>query len=231
MITASMTAPDIAKEFDRHRERIDKWCDYRLVELRKWCIGHHVKSAWKTLTHEAYGLRYMVVLYYGGITKSGKVVLAFCNETNEWVEDVPVSYGMCTSTTHFFRRYAERALGDKEMALEKAAQYFVTRNAANICVYCKGDDFVYAVNDGIILCRLDRKRSILVRKTFVSMEMLRHTQKTAYDKIKDVLAHYEDKVRECARSGTSVTSVTIDSTYAHILMNEANDIYKQYFEK
>lgn len=234
MITATMNAKEIERAYLSVSPKLRNFCNYRLDELRKWALRNRQKTVWRSLIHNAYGMKFLLVLKWCGYSQSCHFINVYCEETNEWIDDTPADKGMSAYSTHFLRRYAERILGDKDIPIEKAMMLFIKRNIAQVNVYADGNDTVYASDDGIALCKYDERRSLTIRKTFVSLDMLKETQSAAYDKIRHVLDKQKGIILDAWSRREAICSSEV-SYYTNALdmlsIGEAQSIYSQFFDK
>lgn len=127
-------------------------------------------------------------------------------------------------THHFLSRFRERM--NIPCTPDKAMIEYDNRNNFSIVIYRTKESVVIATNDGIGLCVDDEEKSTRTLCTFVPYEMLKHTQREAYDTIKKALSDKETQQR-IVESDNMLWKLCVFEDLRH----EAEDIYKEYFKK
>lgn len=99
------------------------------------------------------------------------------------------------------------------------------------CLYSDGDFFVTACEQGICLGKYDKKRGVILNRTFVSIDMLKDSQMQAWEKInryislalevKHEYGLYSDRFQNLLREIPVEMSLSID---------EARSIYASFYD-
>lgn len=235
MLTARSTPEDIARFYERNSERVYALEGRYYQQMRQWCVRNRKPSMDRSGVHTIEGTKVAFLCRYER-GKTGLVTYkyAYIAETNEWITKQYGKYEASALTAHCLHRYSERALGQTGMTAEKVMMQMVKRNGLYIVVYAdEKDNFVRACRDGIFLGRRDNARSVEVFKTFVSMEMLKQTQRAAYDEVQSLFL----------KQGFTATDV-LDKTvaidirrcgmYSDVMLyskiSRAYDIYADFFK-
>lgn len=229
MLTARSTPEDIARFIEKNAERMAGIEEELGRQLRKLCIRNRMKTAARSVVKTVDGTRVAFLCRYE-LRGFGFVCYhqMYVSETNEWLSRVYARSDCAFSiTAHCVRRYAERCLGDRDMPAEKVLMQLTKRNACFYTVYY--DDAghqVRACRDGLFLCLMDERRSILVQKTFVSMDMLKRTQRAAYDAVQRLFLREGFGVSETVESA-------LNSRFDALVIptcERAIDIYAEFFK-
>jgi len=134
-------------------------------------------------------------------------------------------------TSHFVERYIERMHLPEGTTQEEALLLYFTNNSYTTAIYSDDKSFVKAGMEGLALCTDDSEYCVTSR-TFVSMDMLKKSQKEAVEKVIDKLFVTEDGIRYLYKQGKTIEDAAI---LAGMFMEEdckvAEEIYKQYFKK
>lgn len=224
MITATMTSAEVHAAVARHYDSIMAHAAHKFKALRRQCIRLHVKSASTAYIREEHGMRLAIVLRLTGNVPAVHIA-AHVPETNEWVEASGRAPCSCY-TMHYIHRYAERVLGMRDMPLELVLMKKIARN--NSCVLAYHDDTgrrVYAGRDGLSLCVNDARRGMLVHRTFVSMDMLKDTQREAHSRLMEQIDKYERFCREHPAGDMDV----VGDIPSFLTLMEAEKIYGKFF--
>lgn len=142
---------------------------------------------------------------------------------------------MTAYTDHFFHRYAERTGMPPDTTIEQAIAAYYRGYTQPVLLYSDEDDAhmhraVYAERQGIKLTEIDPERWFLYR-TFVSLNMLKPTQRAAYRTVMDLIERSNDLRNLSDRyhgERGDFRKAYADENIA--LLNEASDIYAKYFE-
>ena len=138
-------------------------------------------------------------------------------------------------TNHFFLRFAERTGMGRDTPVEKAIAAYYRGYTHPVLLYWgkEGDDkshrAVYAEQQGIKLTDVVPDKWIIYR-TFVSLDMLKPSQRKAYRNIMEVMERTNDLRNKCERKHEDFYSYFKDKESDIALINEACDIYAQYFD-
>ena len=83
-------------------------------------------------------------------------------------------------------RYAERVLKNKDLSIGETLLAFSQQNTS-IVIYYDDTNFVAANGKGLVLMKYDTRRDIVCMKTFVSLDMLKESQYSAWEKVSEIL--------------------------------------------
>lgn len=142
----------------------------------------------------------------------------------------PYDTEICAYSSHFFNRYAERKNHARLYPLI-IGRYF-QNNQIECCIYRSDDkkNSVFATREGISLCR-SLSNGICLYRTFVSYDMLKSTQKEAYDVLKPYINKIEELYTTMLVKGVeSDMCESISNMATKSLQDKCNDIYKQFYE-
>jgi len=135
---------------------------------------------------------------------------------------------MCAVTSHFLCRYAERT--GFPFSVQEALGRFSVENAYQKSIYWTEDRTVFACRQGLILAEWDKKRNFLVWKTFVSLDMLKDTQREAYEKIIVILDVMGEAYSKAHSNRELIFTSDIIETLSIGLSVEVKKIYAKYWE-
>ena len=239
MITSTMTSQEISNLIDKDRDRINKYIGYRYKEMERNLRKGFAKSASKIIDYSTTNAKYKIILYVAGKFHAFSL-LALNYESNEWIDVTfswqklgkPLQY--IARSVHFFNRYAERFWGDTDKSLNDIILKFYQEINCSIVVYWKDDHVVYASSNGIILAIYDEDKMIVHIVTFVSAEMLKYSQFSAWVKVWNTCQRLSAKAKlEIQETGnlSPFTSCSWEFTEKEKLtIEEASEIYGKFFK-
>lgn len=141
---------------------------------------------------------------------------------------------ICICSSHFFNRYAERT--GIPAVYPAIIGKFHANNVTHQIIYADPVDtpdrrrFVYAVNDGIILGEIENRRKVYIFRTFVSLDMLKDTQRQAYNVVSELLSATA-KCYEYAANRNILPEVLNDLCLVTANVSiDASKIYAQFWE-
>lgn len=231
MLTAYSTPQDIARFYERNSDRVEACAEMHYRAMRRYCIRNRCPSMAQSGVHMIDGTKVAFLCRYE--RKTDIFVFskyAYITETNEWLMKAPDVSTANAFTAHSIRRYAERALGRNDMPPEKVLMQMLKRNDKYIIVYAdERNNFVRACRDGIFLGVLNEPLHKEVFKTFVSMEMLRRTQRAAYDEVSGLFLQDGFGIDDMVRTRELSRSDTYNGRVYAPRCNHAYEIYSQFF--
>lgn len=134
-------------------------------------------------------------------------------------------------TSHFFERYKERM--NLKGSTKQAVKQFFKKSRSMACIYKnKGGQFVFAMDDGLVLGVEDERLNMRVGCTFVDYSLLKPSQRAAFDKVQTTTDDARKMHIELKDFGIShkdaghVVSEKFESIRAI-----AEEIYSWYFEE
>ena len=239
MITASMTANEMRKVRNMDEYRINEFQMQKAEELKRELNRQKVKNMAKTYEFVTPNADYFVVVSVkqGGIFASG--VFVYLKETNEYIpmtRNSPLHEDCFAMSVHFINRYAERHL-NKKLPVTKVLQKFFMSFLGAVRLYFDEETkrIVFAVPEGLVLATYDLSKHIIHYKTFVSMDMLKKTQASSYEKISAFLRESCNRIAKARDTGDdNKLEITYKMVYkdAELLdTSEAKAIYSSFFEK
>ena len=158
------------------------------------------------------------------------IVVPFAKDKYQYIEWMPHEMKIHKYTSHFFERYMERM--KLKCTIKQAVKQFYKGSKSMVCVYWKKDNFVYAMDDGLILGVADQKLSMEVGCTFVDYGLLKPSQKAAFDKVgtfKEELRAQQEKLAACGVSNKDATDVLSDKFQD--ICTAAEEVYSWYYEQ
>lgn len=239
MITASMTANEMRKVRLMDESRINAFQLQKAEELKREMKRQKVKSMAKVYEFTTPNADYFIVVSvkHGGIFAAG--VFVYLSETNEYIPMTRKSslHDDCFAmSVHFIKRYAERHLKKDMPPIKVLPKFFMSFIGAVRLYYDeKTRRIVFAVPEGLILATYDESKHIVHYKTFVSMDMLKESQYSSYEKISAFLKESCNRIVEARDTGDDdKLEVAYKMVYrdAELLdTSEAKAIYSSFFEK
>lgn len=187
MITLSMNKFDIDKRITEARIKYEARLNHRIDDIKNMRRKNLQKKPY--LAEEIYDKvnkqKYIVVA--GTVTGIPFATLRAVVDhgSKVWIYE-PLTNAFDTMdarSMHFYKRYAERT--NKPMLFPQIIAKFELTNTHRFRIYLNKDngDSVYATREGIELCRLERERGITKFCTFVSYNMLKDSQKKAWEMV------------------------------------------------
>lgn len=158
-------------------------------------------------------------------------VLAYLKETNEFISCVDFNRGMgvISFSVHLVKRFAERFLHYTELPLTSVWKE-LAKYEASVKIYEKDDNFVRATGCGLFFGTGDRKRNLLINKTYVSLDMMHDIQQSAWDKVTGLLSSMEELNKFFGPRDFHVNYEQLLPDSLHLTKKEAISIYNQYAE-
>lgn len=239
MITSTMNSTEIGNMVDKDRDRIQKFILYRYKEMERSMRKGFSKNCSRVIDYSTPNSKYKIVLYIVGKFHTF-TLLALNVESNEWL-DVTFSRNRLgrdiqyvARSVHFFNRYAERFWGATNMSLNQIMQKFFMEMNCFIVFYRNNDHIVYAGPNGLILATFDEAKEIVHVVTFVSAEMLKKSQFSAWLKVwgacKRISEKAEREVRENGNLSPDVTCYWGFTEKERLTIDEAAEIYSSFFK-
>ena len=237
MIVSTMSSTEIFNLMDKDLDRIRAYVVHREKELTR-----ELRKSRRDMVSQAYDYHtpnadYVLVLRCLKNGYVSRLRFAFIKETLEYVTIGTVGgcKGIVSYSVHLLRRFAERALHDTSLPMRKILLKFTQQDVSS-CLYYDDDFFVTACEQGICLGKFDKKREVILNRTFVSIDMLKESQMKAWEKInryislalevKHEYGLYSDRFQNLLREIPVEMSLSIDearSIYASFYNHEQDD--------
>lgn len=216
----------------RNAEKMDSISKRHFKQMRRYCINNRKSSVRRVRPYTIDGAKiFGVFIYLHGNQKILRSWFTLVDETREYydlnrsINSVTMAYSI-----HFLRRYAERSLGNPDMELSEIIREYSFNERARVKVYNKGKEYVYASPHGIILGVYDFERNIMHAKTFVTKDMLKPTQRVAWEKVGNIAC----TISSAMKSGRKIEEVFLTIAEQNAKSKDAyelaSDIYNEYFE-
>ena len=186
MLTASMNSSDLLRILSADHERIIKWGQYRIKELRSELLRGMKEKIWKYYDYHTDNTDYIIVIHCNRAGKFGILRFPYIKETNEYLSKIQCVPGYCAMSVHMLHRYAERVLNNKDLSIGETLLAFSKLNMS-IVIYYDDTNFVAANERGLVLMKYDARRDIICMKTFVSLDLLKESQYSAWEKVCQIL--------------------------------------------
>lgn len=186
MLTASMNSNDLLRILSADHERIVRWGQYRIKELRSELLKGMKEKIWKYYDYHTDNADYIIVIHCNRAGKFGIIRFAYIKETNEYLTKIQCVPGYNAISVHMLHRYAERVLKNKDLSIGETLLAFSQQNMS-IVIYHDDTNFVAANGKGLVLMKYDARRDIMCMKTFVSLDMLKESQYSAWEKVSEIL--------------------------------------------
>ncbi len=239
MITSTMTALEISNLVDKDRERIQKYLGYQFKSMAREMRKGFKKEASKIIDYSTPNAKYKIILYVSGKFNTFSL-LALNYESNEWI-DVTFSSSKyegklqyAARSVHFFNRYAERYLLVKDMPLDKIILSFYRAINCAVVIYWKGDRVVFSSSNGLFLATYDEQKLIIHVATYVSAEMLKRSQFSAWLKVWAISQRMNKISLREIKEGGRLTPTSIErldfTDKEKLTINEATEIYSTFFK-
>ena len=205
MITASMTSGEIRRVRNLDEARIYEFQMRKANELKREMRKQNVRQITKTFEFATPNADYVIVVgvKHGDVFASG--VFIYLKETNEYIpmsRNEGYSEDCFAMSVHFLKRFAERFL-KKDLPIAKILQKIYTSFTGAVQLYSDGKTrrVVFAIPEGLILTEYEQEKHIIHYKTFVSMDMLKKTQKRSYEKISAFLMESCQQIAKARETG------------------------------
>lgn len=238
MITSTMTALEISNLIDKDRDRIQKYIGHQYKGLERDMRKSFKKEASKIIDYTTQNAKYKIILYSSKKFRTFSL-LAHNYESNEWL-DVTFSLKSGEQTqyaarsVHFFNRYAERFLCESRLSLDRIILKFYKEINCSIVLYWKDDHVVYACSNGLMLAIYDEAKGIVHVVTYVSAEMLKRSQFSAWVKIWSICQRLnkrsQKEVQENGRLSPDVTQLWGFTEKEKLTIEESTEIYGKFFK-
>lgn len=186
MLTASMNSSDLLRILSADHEKIIKWGQYRIKELRSELLRGMKDKIWKYYDYHTDNADYIIVIHCNRAGKFGIIRFAYIKETNEYLTKIQCVPGYNAISVHMLHRYAERVLNNKDLSIGETLLAFSKLNMS-IVIYYDDTNFVAANERGLVLMKYDARRDIICMKTFVSLDLLKESQYSAWEKVCQIL--------------------------------------------
>lgn len=205
MITASMTSGEIRRVRNLDEARIYEFQMRKANELKREMRKQNVRQITKTFEFATPNADYVIVVgvKHGDVFASG--VFIYLKETNEYIpmsRNEGYSEDCFAMSVHFLKRFAERFL-KKDLPIAKILQKIYTSFTGAVQLYSDGKTrrVVFAIPEGLILTEYEQEKHIIHYKTFVSMDILKKTQKRSYEKISAFLMESCQQISKARETG------------------------------
>ena len=186
MLTSSMKSSDLLRILSADHERIVRWGQYRIKEMRSELLRGMKDKIWKYFDYHTDNADYIIVIHCNRAGKFGIIRFAYIKETNEYLTKIQCVPGYNAISVHMLHRYAERVLNNKDLSIGETLLAFSKLNMS-IVIYYDDTNFVAANERGLVLMKYDARRDIICMKTFVSLDMLKESQYSAWEKVCQIL--------------------------------------------
>ena len=186
MLTSSMNSSDLLRILSADHERIIRWGQYRIKEMRSELLRGMKDKIWKYFDYHTDNADYIIVIHCNRAGKFGIIRFAYIKETNEYLTKIQCVPGYNAISVHMLHRYAERVLNNKDLSIGETLLAFSKLNMS-IVIYYDDTNFVAANERGLVLMKYDARRDIICMKTFVSLDLLKESQYSAWEKVCQIL--------------------------------------------
>ena len=237
MLTGTMNAEDLHRIYDVDMLRIYNFLNHKENELRRQLKKGFSKKCAKCYDYHTPNADYKLALCVY-VRRSIFDVYMYIKETNEYVVVTAKARQESSSclvfTPHYIRRLSERMYGVEQTDVNKTLTKFIMDCNTSIYLYNRGLQFVFALHNGISLAQYDKKRDLMLMKTFVSTDMLKDTQIAAWVRVADYVAKFDRLVEENgARYGYTYADIInkLSAEMVDINFDEITKIYGDYFNK
>lgn len=233
MIVSTMTANEVFEVMERDTERLAAWASYREKELMRELRKSRRETVAQSYDYHTDNADYVIILRCNRKGYISRLRFAFIQETLEYVTIATQGgrKGALSYSTHLLRRYAERVLHDTTLPIRKILLK-LTQNDVTACLYADDDYYVSGSEMGICLGKYDNQRTILVYRTFVSIDMLKETQLSAWEKVSDFVKKVAElKKRYGLYSHQCQAALKQCPMDMHLSIDEAQSIYASFFDK
>ena len=171
MLTSSMNSSDLLRILSADHERIIRWGQYRIKEMRSELLIGMKDKIWKYFDYHTDNADYIIVIHCNRAGKFGIIRFAYIKETNEYLTKIQCVPGYNAISVHMLHRYAERVLKNNDLSIGETLLAFSQQNMS-IVIYHDDTNFVAANERGLVLMKYDARRDIICMKTFVSLDMV-----------------------------------------------------------
>ena len=212
MITASMTSGEMRRVRNLDETRIYEFQMRKANELKREMRKQNVRQITKTFELATPNADYLIVVgvKHGDVFASGLFI--------------------------YLKRFAERFL-KKDLPIAKILQKIYTSFTGAVQLYSddKTRRVVFAIPEGLILTEYEQEKHIIHYKTFVSMDMLKKTQKRSYEKISAFLMESCQQIAKARDTGNDERLCVVYRRFYNDIdlldTKEAQAVYSSFFEK
>lgn len=246
MILPTFTADEVSSHYSVDEDFLCHRVDESLKRWRKYILrtnrSRNLSAAYSAYCNSScqeyiiVNLWYIDVRYFNHYIKlavvrdpENNITYYVTNNRGKYPGGVNVVYAY---TDHFFRRYAERLGLNPNLSINDIISIFYRDQ---ICVPIYFDDIksprriVYANAKGIILAERN-KQNWIVRRTFVSLDMLKPLQREAYRNAMDALQEYGTAVKSYLRNEDATMFFDFVNKDSYVkTIEQSIDIYSEYF--
>lgn len=231
MIVATMTSTEILNLMEKDLDRIRAYVVHREKELTRELRKYRRDMVSQAYDYHTPNADYVLVLRCLKNGYVSRLRFAFIEESLEYVTIGTVGgcKGIVSYSVHLLKRFAERALHDTSLPMRRILLKFTQQDVSS-CLYSDGDCFVTACEQGICLGMFDKKRGVILNRTFVSIDMLKKSQFQAWEKIKRYISLAVEVKHEYGlysdRFQNLLREIPVDMSLSS---DEARSIYASYY--
>lgn len=231
MIVATMTSTEILNLMEKDLDRIRAYVVHREKELTRELRKYRRDMVSQAYDYHTPNADYVLVLRCLKNGYVSRLRFAFIEESLEYVTIGTVGgcKGIVSYSVHLLKRFAERALHDTSLPMRRILLKFTQQDVSS-CLYSDGDCFVTACEQGICLGMFDKKRGVILNRTFVSIDMLKESQFQAWEKIKRYISLAVEVKHEYGlysdRFQNLLREIPVDMSLSS---DEARSIYASYY--
>lgn len=160
---------------------------------------------------------------------SNLIVIPFANDKYQYIDWSSKGTYHFKYTSHFFDRYKERM--NVKGSVKQCVKQFSKKSTSMVCIYRKNGQFVYCMDDGLVLGVEDEQLKLSVCCTFVSYDLLKYSQRSAFNKIQDIVGEIRKAHVELYKHGVSHenSTIVVEERFKNV-SEAAAKIYSWYFE-
>lgn len=246
MITATMNVQDIWNSVCQNRERLRDVASGVAWKLTKEARKRRVNGVWKCMDYSHDGTKYKIAVHGKRDTSWDWACYIYCAENNMYVRMAYSAMAMmCVKklnvqafAPHFIRRVSERFYHDSIFDMNRTIarlerDIIVSKRLLFACLYYdeSTEDVVYNFLGGIALGNIDSAKRITFFKTFVSYDMLKDSQRRAYDACTGLQTTMREKYGDDKKIGRRMCA---DKAFAFAVNKELDackPIYAEFFKK
>lgn len=156
---------------------------------------------------------------------------AFIPETNEYIKILPDKNPQILQafSTHLLKRYAERALHNKDLPIYKIIRHMEDFDKFYVLAYYDETNkgVIYAVLSGFLFGTIDHEKGIIHLKTFVSKDMLHDNQTEIFNRLLVFMQDQQRKIIDALRTNRPVRECFSNPD----AFEDLYKIYEEYYEK
>lgn len=233
MLVATMTSREVFDVMQKDVDRLAAFSYHKEKSLMSELRKSRLEMVSQSYDYHTPNADYIIVLRCNRKGYVSRMRFAYIEESLEYVSSVTQgnSRGIVSYSVHLLHRYAERVLHDTSLPMRKILLKFC-QNSVSACIYTDKDYFVSATEAGLCLGKYDHTRGIMVHSTFVSMDMLKEKQLSAWQKVESITKKsLEIRNKYGLKSEEYEERMRISAQELEISGDEAAKIYASYFEK